>query len=204
EDQAKDDKVGALVTLTHKENPEVPPSSSSLSLSSNYGNHFLNLSSDTSLVGTIKETIDTEINSLLDTTPTPTLTTPLPTPPITSKDLTVTTTLLDPLPAIVQRLSDLKRKFKAWSMVYHSRAIEAFVQANVLYKFKNQLPKFLPKAVSNFINLGIESIVRDVLLKNPAFIAKSSSTPSLSSSRAAKSFSKLELKNILFEKIDKI
>ncbi|GJV08062.1 hypothetical protein Tco_1345718, partial [Tanacetum coccineum] len=39
---------------------------SSLSVSSVFGNQFLNLSSDTSLIGTIKDTTNTEINSLLD------------------------------------------------------------------------------------------------------------------------------------------
>ncbi|GJV86037.1 hypothetical protein Tco_1525935 [Tanacetum coccineum] len=62
-DQSDDDIIGTLVTMSQKENPEVPRSSSSRSLSSNYGNQFLNLSSDASLVGTIKETTDAEINS---------------------------------------------------------------------------------------------------------------------------------------------
>ncbi|GJW78277.1 hypothetical protein Tco_0139959, partial [Tanacetum coccineum] len=101
-----------------KEKLDFPPSSSSLSLSSNYGNQFLNLFFNTSLVGNAKELADTEINSLLDveiqqetpivqsapllyvlvsvipeqTTPTP-LTTPLPTPPISSKAPTITTTV---------------------------------------------------------------------------------------------------------------
>nr|GEX80529.1 hypothetical protein [Tanacetum cinerariifolium] len=35
---AKDDQAGALVFVTHKENTKLPPSTSSLSLSSNYGN----------------------------------------------------------------------------------------------------------------------------------------------------------------------
>nr|GEW80475.1 hypothetical protein [Tanacetum cinerariifolium] len=65
DDKAKDDQVRALVSKTQKK-PEVPPSSSSLSLSSNYGNPFLNLSSDVSLDGIVKETANTEINSLLD------------------------------------------------------------------------------------------------------------------------------------------
>ncbi|GKG36485.1 hypothetical protein Tco_0444163, partial [Tanacetum coccineum] len=65
-DQADDDIIGTLVTMSQKENPEVPRSSSSRSLSSNYGNQFLNLSSDASLVGTNKETTDVKINSLLD------------------------------------------------------------------------------------------------------------------------------------------
>ncbi|GKE43807.1 hypothetical protein Tco_1471091, partial [Tanacetum coccineum] len=45
---------------------KLPLISSSLSVSSGFGNQFLNLSSDTSLIGTIKESADTEINSLLD------------------------------------------------------------------------------------------------------------------------------------------
>ncbi|GJS20764.1 hypothetical protein Tco_0449396, partial [Tanacetum coccineum] len=66
-DQAtKDDQAGAQISETQKEKPEVPPSSSSHSLSSNYGNQFLNVSFNTSLVGIIKELVDTEINSLLD------------------------------------------------------------------------------------------------------------------------------------------
>nr|GEV00070.1 hypothetical protein [Tanacetum cinerariifolium] len=45
---------------------EVPPTSSSLSVSSGFGDQFLKLSSDTSLIGTVKDTTDVEINSLLD------------------------------------------------------------------------------------------------------------------------------------------
>ncbi|GJR81617.1 hypothetical protein Tco_0152402 [Tanacetum coccineum] len=45
---------------------KLPLTSSSLSVSSGFGNQFLNLSSDASLIGTTKESADTEINSLLD------------------------------------------------------------------------------------------------------------------------------------------
>ncbi|GKE60382.1 hypothetical protein Tco_1510749, partial [Tanacetum coccineum] len=45
---------------------EFPPISTSLSVSSGFGDQFLKLSSDTSLIGTIKDTTDAEINSLLD------------------------------------------------------------------------------------------------------------------------------------------
>ncbi|GJZ89104.1 retrovirus-related pol polyprotein from transposon TNT 1-94 [Tanacetum coccineum] len=47
-------------------NTELPPSSSSVYVSSGFGNKLLNLSSDTSLIGTLKETTNAEINSLLD------------------------------------------------------------------------------------------------------------------------------------------
>ncbi|GKD28946.1 hypothetical protein Tco_1239724 [Tanacetum coccineum] len=45
---------------------ELPPTSSSLSVSFGFGNQFLAHSSDISLTGTLKDTADAEINSLLD------------------------------------------------------------------------------------------------------------------------------------------
>ncbi|GJX30533.1 hypothetical protein Tco_0238612 [Tanacetum coccineum] len=45
---------------------ELPPTSSSLSVSSSFGDQFLKISSDTSFIGTVKDTTDVEINSLLD------------------------------------------------------------------------------------------------------------------------------------------
>ncbi|GKB89293.1 hypothetical protein Tco_0961565 [Tanacetum coccineum] len=45
---------------------ELPPSSSSLYVSSGFGDQFLKLSSDSSLVSTVKDTTYTEINSLLE------------------------------------------------------------------------------------------------------------------------------------------
>ncbi|GJX69903.1 hypothetical protein Tco_0307074 [Tanacetum coccineum] len=125
---------------------KVPPSSSSLSLSSNYGNQFLNLSSNTSLVGTTKE---------------PTTSTSLPTPPISSEAPTNITTVPDPLLVVLQRLSNLERKFEAWTKVDHSKAIEESVLANIINEVKNQLPKFLPKAFFDFVNPRIESTIHE-------------------------------------------
>ncbi|GJT88832.1 hypothetical protein Tco_1070549 [Tanacetum coccineum] len=45
---------------------ELPPTSSSLSVSLGFGDQFLKLSSDTSLTGTVKDTTDAEISSLLE------------------------------------------------------------------------------------------------------------------------------------------
>ncbi|GJY33177.1 retrovirus-related pol polyprotein from transposon TNT 1-94 [Tanacetum coccineum] len=45
---------------------ELPPTSSSLSISSGFGDQFLKLSSDSSLVSTVKDTTYVEINSLLE------------------------------------------------------------------------------------------------------------------------------------------
>ncbi|GJR99539.1 hypothetical protein Tco_0316048 [Tanacetum coccineum] len=141
---------------------KLPPTSSNLSVSSDFGNQFLNLSSNISLICTNKESSDTKINSLLDIqiqqevpqiqspsllkvpvlvileqatpTPSPTLPTktvvltvpspppivfaisyvqqqitPIPTPPITTVVPSVTTTVLDPLPTIVQKVSELEK-----------------------------------------------------------------------------------------------
>ncbi|GKA98350.1 hypothetical protein Tco_0826287 [Tanacetum coccineum] len=55
-EEAKDDSKKA----------ELPLTSSSLSISSGFGDQFLKLSSDTSLVSTIKDTTNIEISSLLD------------------------------------------------------------------------------------------------------------------------------------------
>ncbi|GJR05375.1 retrovirus-related pol polyprotein from transposon TNT 1-94 [Tanacetum coccineum] len=51
-EEAKDDSKKA----------KLPPTSSSLSISSGFGDQFLKLSSDTSLVGTVKDTTDAEIS----------------------------------------------------------------------------------------------------------------------------------------------
>ncbi|GJV44256.1 retrovirus-related pol polyprotein from transposon TNT 1-94 [Tanacetum coccineum] len=45
---------------------ELPPTCSSLSISSGFGDQFLKLSSNTSLINTVKDSTDAEINSLLD------------------------------------------------------------------------------------------------------------------------------------------
>ncbi|GJX84413.1 hypothetical protein Tco_0335187 [Tanacetum coccineum] len=63
---------------------ELPPTSSSLSVSSGFGDQFLKVSSDTSLVSTVKDTTDAEINSLLDIKIQyePVVTTPIPETPL--------------------------------------------------------------------------------------------------------------------------
>ncbi|GJX89830.1 hypothetical protein Tco_0343156, partial [Tanacetum coccineum] len=75
----------------------------------------------------------------------------------------VTTTIPDPLPAVIQRSDDLERKFDAWTKVDHSEAIEASLQDNVINEVKNQLPK----AVKELVESRMESTVRNVLQKDP-------------------------------------
>ncbi|GJX74308.1 hypothetical protein Tco_0312903 [Tanacetum coccineum] len=66
DDQAEDDQVWVPVLVTNKENPDLLHSTSSQSISSNFGNQFLNNSFNVSLIGTIQENAEAEINSLLD------------------------------------------------------------------------------------------------------------------------------------------
>ncbi|GJW15569.1 hypothetical protein Tco_0019702 [Tanacetum coccineum] len=70
-DQAKDastqaNQASAPISVTQKEKPGLPPTSSSLSVSSEFGNQFLAHSFDISLTGTFKDNTNTEINSMLD------------------------------------------------------------------------------------------------------------------------------------------
>ncbi|GJW80324.1 hypothetical protein Tco_0144299 [Tanacetum coccineum] len=211
---AKDDQAGALISVTQKEKPELPPTRSSLSLSSDYGNQFLNVSSDVSMVGIVKEIVDIEINSLLDIpvqqeiprvqqTPLldvlvsviPTMTTPTPstTPPTTEAQATIVSTT-EPSPTMLLRLSELEKKVEAYSKVDHSEVFEEFVQANVRNKVRNQLPK----AMSEFFEPRLERTVRDVLKKFLPTLLKSST-----SSTFIDSFTEYELKNMVYNKMQK-
>ncbi|GJW04666.1 hypothetical protein Tco_1563522 [Tanacetum coccineum] len=150
---------------------ELPPTSSSLSISSGFGDQFLKLSSDTSLVSTVKDTTYVDINSLLEfshqyknllffpkiaivttlpplfvstTPPIPQqTTTPIPTPPITTDALTITTVVSesDALSAIYLRVAKLEKE------VSELKKIDLSVEA--LAALKTQVPYFqipeLPK-----------------------------------------------------------
>ncbi|GJU78776.1 hypothetical protein Tco_1275846 [Tanacetum coccineum] len=64
-DAAKTDAGKTEEVKDDAKKAELPPTSSGLSVSS-FGDQFLKVSSDTSLVSTVKDTTDAEINSLLD------------------------------------------------------------------------------------------------------------------------------------------
>nr|GEW95030.1 hypothetical protein [Tanacetum cinerariifolium] len=65
-DAAKADAEKAKEAKDDSKKAELPPASSSLSISLSFGDQFLKLSSDTSLVSTVKDIIYAEISSLLD------------------------------------------------------------------------------------------------------------------------------------------
>ncbi|GJV92224.1 hypothetical protein Tco_1540037 [Tanacetum coccineum] len=65
-DTAKADAEKASEVKDDAKKTELPPTSSSLSVSSGFGDQFLKTSSDTFLIGTVKDTTNVEINSLMD------------------------------------------------------------------------------------------------------------------------------------------
>ncbi|GKA60731.1 hypothetical protein Tco_0760138 [Tanacetum coccineum] len=186
DDQADDDEAGALICVTHKEKPELPVSTSILSLSSDYGNQFLNISSDVSLQAPL-------LDVLVLVIPIMTTLTPSTTPPTTEVQATIVNAT-NPSPTVLLRLSELKRKVEALSKVNHSEVIKEFVQANVLNEVRNQIPNFLPKVVYEFVKPRLERTVRDVLKRNPFNLSQSFTTQ-------ADLLSELELKKILMDKI---
>ncbi|GKB82042.1 hypothetical protein Tco_0948937 [Tanacetum coccineum] len=84
-------------------------------------------------------------------------------------------------------------------------AVHAFLGSSLgdeLHKVKNQLPVLLPKAVSDFATLVIQSTVRNALEKT-LLLATQSSSQAQPSLKAAESLSEYELKIIIFDKMDK-
>ncbi|GJW64590.1 hypothetical protein Tco_0116474 [Tanacetum coccineum] len=78
----------------------------------------------------------------------------------------------------------------------HTNAIENSVQSSVINEVKNQLPKYLLKAVSEYFQPRMESMVRDVLKKNPINLFSSSFT-------SADSLTEYELKHKLYDMMQK-
>ncbi|GJY88468.1 hypothetical protein Tco_0503096, partial [Tanacetum coccineum] len=65
-DEAKEEAEKTSEAKDDTKKTELPPSGSSLSISSGFGDQFLKLSSDSSLVGTVKDSADADVSSLLD------------------------------------------------------------------------------------------------------------------------------------------
>ncbi|GJS53973.1 hypothetical protein Tco_0627335 [Tanacetum coccineum] len=193
---------------------ELPLTSSSLCVSLGFGNQFLNLSFDTSLIVLSPIPKTPSVALAITLLPPPTIssisqvllqTTPIPTPLTTTKAPPITM-LQDPLHAIIQRvyvlendvqelkevdntttlraslrseippavnaylgssLGDALQKVLLKHMekliqkyprhVNYKDMIKESVQANIINEVKNQLPKFLPKAVFDFATPVIQS-----------------------------------------------
>ncbi|GJV47557.1 hypothetical protein Tco_1437769 [Tanacetum coccineum] len=123
---------------------ELPPTSSSLSVSLGFGDQFLELSSDTSLIGTVKDTTNAEINSLLDIKiqsevphiQPPILlqtTKPIPSPPITTEAPTITTVVpeSDAFTAVQLRVTKLEKDVTQLNKIDHSAEVHATLKSQV-------------------------------------------------------------------------
>ncbi|GJZ23030.1 hypothetical protein Tco_0560489 [Tanacetum coccineum] len=89
-DAAKADAEKTSEVKDDAKKTELPLKSSSLSVSSGFGDQFLKLSSDSSLVSTVKDTTDAKINSLLE----PSVLTPVQESPLIDTIITL------PLPSV--------------------------------------------------------------------------------------------------------
>nr|GEX62475.1 hypothetical protein [Tanacetum cinerariifolium]GEX64184.1 hypothetical protein [Tanacetum cinerariifolium] len=150
-------------------------------------------------------------------------TTPIPSPLITTKAPPVTT-ILDPLHAIIQRVFVLEKDVQELKdlgdelqkvlqkhteeliqkyprQVDYKEIIKESMPANLINEVKNQFPKSLPKALSYFAILMIQSTVKNSLEKTLLPVAQSFSQAQ-SSLKLAESLSEYELKIILFNKMD--
>nr|GEW42753.1 hypothetical protein [Tanacetum cinerariifolium] len=155
---------------------ELPPISSSLSVSSGFSNQFLNLYSDTSLIGTIKDTTNAKINFLLDVQiqqEIPQIQSPsILTVPISVIFETLVLTPIPETPSVIPITTLLPPPIKYPQQVDYKEMTEESMQANIINEVKNQLPKFLPKAVFDFATMVIQSttILFDKIDKSRSYL----------------------------------
>ncbi|GJZ00881.1 hypothetical protein Tco_0518310 [Tanacetum coccineum] len=184
-------KVNAEKTEVVKDDikkAKLPLTSSSLSVSSGFGNQFLNLSSDTSLIGLATTLLPPPTVSSISHVQLQT--TPIPSPPINTETPSVTT-ILDPLHAIIRSVSVLEKDVQELKEADNTTTLRASLDT-----------EFLPKEVFDFATPVIQSMVKNVLEKTLLPMAQSSSqAPSFL--KAGESLSEYELKTIIFDKMDK-
>ncbi|GKB83522.1 hypothetical protein Tco_0950417, partial [Tanacetum coccineum] len=127
--------------------------SSSLSVSSGFGNQFLNLSSDTSLIVTPTTTPPPPHSISTITLVLHQKTTPIPTPPITTV-APVAITVPDPLPTIAQRVSILEKYVQELKQVDHSIEIPTLIRSHV------------PSAVNEYLGSSLGDLLQKLLQKH--------------------------------------
>ncbi|GJU25675.1 hypothetical protein Tco_1164296 [Tanacetum coccineum] len=129
-EQAKDDQVGVLASKTHKEKPTLFVSTSSHSVSSNYGNQFLISSPECSLLAPLLDVLAFVVP------PTPiTLTPPIiPTTKITTIEAPASTSVnpeSETLSALQLRVSDLEKEVKELKHADLSTTLRALIRSEV-------------------------------------------------------------------------
>ncbi|GJZ35985.1 hypothetical protein Tco_0581802 [Tanacetum coccineum] len=148
-DISENNKAKSLISVTQNEKPELPPSTSSLSLSSDYDIPVQQKTPSVKHAPLLNVLV-----SMIPSMATPTPSTTSPTTEIQATTIIAT----GPSPIVLLRLSELEKKVEALSKVNHSEIIYTEVQ--------NQLPK----AVSDFVESRMESTVHDVLQQDPIIL----------------------------------
>ncbi|GJU71773.1 hypothetical protein Tco_1263178 [Tanacetum coccineum] len=203
DDQAGDEQLVVLVSTTQKEMPSPLQSTSSHFVSSNFGNQFIN-SPNASIISTIPENAKAKINSLLD------IQIQQDVPHIQQEPFHIvkvftklekavkelkqadhSTTILASIKSQVLQSHTEELKKELSEKRDYKDVIKESVQANIINKVKNFLPKFLSQAV------------KEELEKTPSSFGQSSSKGQ-SAIKASESLSEYELKNILYAKMHKI
>ncbi|GJW37781.1 retrovirus-related pol polyprotein from transposon TNT 1-94 [Tanacetum coccineum] len=168
-----------------KESTEFPLPSSSLSLSSGFGTHFLNLFFDVSL------------------TVTPTIlivqqrTTPIPTPPITTKASTISITVpeFDALTAIQLRVAKLEKDVSELKKIDHSVEVLALLKSQVLTvleyylgsKIGDDLQKVLQRHTADLIQkYSVKPALESSKIQSPTVDLEQESEKSASEIRKVK------------------
>ncbi|GJU46531.1 hypothetical protein Tco_1203797 [Tanacetum coccineum] len=93
---------------------------------------------------------------------------------------------------VKQRLDNHEQRMNSLSQVNNVEAIEESIKANLVNEVKNQLPKFVPKVVSDYVKPRLERTILDVMKKNLINLFKSSYKP-------VDTLTKYKLKHKLYE-----
>ncbi|GJV05422.1 hypothetical protein Tco_1343078 [Tanacetum coccineum] len=164
-DAAKADAEKTSEVKDDAKKTEFPPSSSSLFVSLGFGDQFLKLSSDSSLVSTVEDTTDKEINSLLEvkiqsqvphtqspsvlSVPISVISEPTIPTPVQESPLTATTTTLPPPSVSIKDVFDLKK---------------IDLSAEALAALKTQVPS----VVENYLGSKVKDVFQKELKKHTA------------------------------------
>ncbi|GKE80884.1 hypothetical protein Tco_1550884, partial [Tanacetum coccineum] len=167
----------------------LPPTISSLSVSSGFGNQFLNLSSNISLVRTVKDFVNVEINSLLD------IQIQQDVPQIQSPTLFNVPVSVIPEQPVPAPSPTLTTKTPVSTVLHYPPPVTAI--SSVLQQ-STPIPTPPITIVALSKKISSMSIVRETLQKNQTFPAQSFVTPAQPTYRVVESLFELELKNILF------
>ncbi|GKB71610.1 hypothetical protein Tco_0933022 [Tanacetum coccineum] len=180
----KDEDEEMLNAEDESKKAKLPPTSSSLSISLGFGDQFLKLYSDTSLVSIVKDTIDVEISSLLDikiqseaphiytrnnstssiclyhTTCTSTKKTPIPPPPIITDAPIITSDVPESnaLSAVQLRVTKLEND------VSELKKID--LSAEALDALKTQVPS----VVYNYLGSKVRDVFQKELKKHTTYL----------------------------------